>query len=167
MSMAGQTPGVIDDIGEHITADVPLEKAAVPLGVYFSWCANLQLLHPDFAADHETEVLRLRMREHRPGEFFIRTTGGRLTADQLNERGRLFAERCYPDYLRAYGELVGLSGDHLFEAADSWDTYDRVAPWLTRHYYAFADAGHKAKTAGVRANGKKRWWQVWRGAEVD
>ena len=162
MSVAGEAPVVIDDIGEHIAANVPLEKAAVPLGVYFSWCANLQLIHPDFAADHETDVLRLRMREHKPGEFFIRTTGGRISADQLNERGRLFAESYYPGYLQAYGELVGLNADHLFDAEDSWDTYDRVAPWLTRHYYAFADAGHKVKGVSMSANGRKRWWQVWR-----
>ena len=163
MNAAAGDPVVIDDISEHMGADVPLEKAAVPLGVFFSWCANLQLIHPDFSALHETEVLRLRMRELTPGEFFIRATGGRISTDQLNERGRLFAEAFYPDYPRAYAESLALSAEHLFDAEDSWDTYDRVAPWLTQRYYAFADAGHKVKGVGGNgSNAGKHWWQVWR-----
>lgn len=156
---------VFDDISAHISDSVPLEKAAVPLGVYLSWCANLQLVHPEFAATHDTDVLRVRMRELTPGEFLVRAAGGTLRADQLSERGRRFTEVHYGDYLRAYADALGLDEDRLFEAPDSWDTYDRVARWLTGRYFAFAEAGHRKKDAyanGRADEGRRRWWQIWR-----
>jgi hypothetical protein len=148
---------IIDDVGRHIRESVPLEKATVPLGVYFSWCVNLQLIHPDFAAAHESEVLRVRMRELTPGEFFVRAAGGSISADQLNERGRLFTQMFYPGYLEAYREALALERESLFEAEDGWNTYDAVAPTLTKCYYAFADAGHKPPRED-----RKHWWQRWR-----
>ncbi len=36
----------------------------------------------------------------------------------------------------------------LYDAKDDWDTYDSIAPALTKAYYAFAEGGHQSARAG-------------------
>ncbi len=147
---------VIDDISDHMTAAGTIDRAAIVPGVFFAWCANLSLIAPDVMRDFEREVLRLRYRDLKPGEFFIKVTGGRLGAELLSERGRLFARDHYADYPRELAAALGVAVDDVYDAPDSWDTYDAVSKPLTAAYYAFADAGHKPHRA------RKHWWQIWR-----
>jgi len=140
---------MIDDIDAHMGVAQAIERAALVPGMYLAWCVNLQLVSIDFAEDFERETLQLRYRDLSPGAFFVKTTGGRLTDDQLSERGRLFAEH----YYRIYRAHVVPS---LYDSKDAWDTYDAIAPTLTKAYYAFADDGHKVAHPG------RHWWQVWR-----
>jgi len=147
---------LIDDIGVHLARAGSIERAAVLPGVYFAWCANLALLDRTFASQHERELVRLRMRDMTPGEFFVKTTGGNLREADLSERGRLFADDHYADYPREFAEALGVREADVYDAKDSWDTYDPVAKRLTAAYYAFADAGHKPHAK------RRHWWQVWR-----
>jgi hypothetical protein len=139
---------IIDDIEAHMGAAGAIERAAMVPGMFFAWCVNLQLVSNGFAAEFERETLRLRYRDMSPAAFFLKTTGGRLDAEQLSERGKLFAQQYYATYR---DEHVG-----LYQAQDDWDTYDGIAAGLTKAYYAFADGGHKV------AQGGRHWWQVWR-----
>lgn len=147
---------VIDDIDVHIGRAGSIDRAALVPGVFFAWCANLSLIAADVAREFDRELLRLRMRDLKPGEFFIKVTGGRLSADLLNERGRLFAADHYADYPEELAAALGVDIDRVYDAADSWDTYDAVARPLTAAYYAFADAGHKPHKV------RRHWWQLWR-----
>jgi hypothetical protein len=147
---------LLDDIGAHMGRAGSIERAAVVPGIYFAWCANLALLDRAFQSAHERDVLRLRMRDMTPGEFFVKATGGNLRSEDLSERGRLFAEDHYADYPREFAQALGLDDARVYEAKDSWDTYDAVAKRLTAAYYAFADAGHKPHAK------RRHWWQVWR-----
>jgi hypothetical protein len=141
---------IIDDIDTHMAGAGAIERAALVPGMYLAWCVNLQLVSTDFAREFERETLRLRYRDLSPGAFFVKVTGGRLSEDQLSERGRLFAEHYYAIYR---GETVRW----LYASNDDWDTYDAIARGLTKAYYAFADDGHK-----VARPGGKHWWKVWR-----
>jgi hypothetical protein len=145
---------VIDDIDHHLGAAGTIERAAMVPGTYLAWCVNLQLLSIEFQHEFERDTLRLRYRELTPAAFFIKTTGGRLLASQLSKRGRLFAAHHYPRYSAEVTEGDGRAP--LYGADDDWNTYDAIAPALTKAYYDFADAGHKLAASG------KHWWQVWR-----
>jgi hypothetical protein len=140
---------VIDDIDTHMSAAGAIERAALVPGMYLAWCVNLQLLAADFAREFERETLRVRYRDLSPGAFFVKATGGCLAETQLSERGRLFAQHYYATYRDAVVPA-------LYDAKDDWDTYDTIAPTLTKAYYAFADGGHKVAQPG------RHWWQVWR-----
>ncbi|NJN50469.1 MAG: hypothetical protein HC809_00385 [Gammaproteobacteria bacterium] len=146
----------IDDIDAHMGAAGAIERAAILPAIFFAWCANLGLLAAEVVREFEREVLNLRYRDLKPGEFFIKVTGGRLDAHLLNERGRLFAQDHYADYPREFAQALGIAPADVYSAADSWDTYDAVAKPLTAAYYAFADAGHKPHRA------RRHWWQLWR-----
>jgi hypothetical protein len=140
---------IIDDIDTHMGAAGAIERAALVPGMYLAWCVNLQLVSQAFTEGFEREMLRVRYRDLSPGAFFVKATGGSLTAAQLSERGQLFAQHYYATY-RA-GVVPA-----LYDAKDDWDTYDTIAPSLTKAYYAFADGGHKVAQSG------RHWWQVWR-----
>jgi len=147
---------VVDDIGAHMARARSIERAAVLPGIYFAWCANLNLIDRGFAVEHERELLRLRMRDLTPGEFFVKSTGGSLAIEYLSERGRLFTEDHYADYPAEFAAALGVSPDAVYDVKDNWDSYDAVAKRLTAAYYAFADAGHKPHAK------RRHWWQVWR-----
>jgi hypothetical protein len=145
---------LLDDIGTHLPRAGTIDRAAVLPGMFFAWCANLNLVDREFALEHERELLRLRMRDMTPGEFFVKTTGGALALGLLSERGRLFANDHYAQYPTEFAQALGVTDP--YGVKDSWDTYDAIAKRLTAAYYAFADAGHRPH--GQR----KHWWQVWR-----
>jgi hypothetical protein len=144
----------VDDIDEHMAAAGTIERAALVPGMFLAWCVNLQLVSAEFTAAFERDLLRVRYRDMTPGAFFIKVTGGRLDTAVLSQRGRLFAEHYYSTYREQTSGGAGATA--LYDANDDWDTYDSIAPELTRAYYAFADAGHKL------ARTDKQWWQVWR-----
>ena len=134
---------LIDDLEGAVSID----RAAMVPGMYLAWCVNLQLVSAPFEAAHGREVLRLRYRELTPAAFFLKSTGGRLTQDLLSERGARFAEHQYAVYRSENRAL-------LLAAKDDWDTYDAIAPDLTKAYYAFGDGGEKKQG--------KHWWNAWR-----
>ena len=139
----------IDDIDAHIEAAGSLDRAAHVPGMYLAWCVNLQLISAQFDAAHEREILRVRYRELSPAAFFLKATGGHLTADMLSEQGCAFTAHYYATY-RAETAAT------LYAAEDDWDTYASIAPALTKAYYAFLDIG------GRRNRADRHWWQVWR-----
>ena len=134
---------VIDDLDG---AAGSIDRAAMVPGMYLAWCVNLQLVAADFAAAHDRDVLRLRYRELTPAAFFLKATGGRLTDDLLSEHGARFAEYHYAVYRSEHRAMLQM-------AKDDWDTYDAIAPALTKAYYALGEGAAKRE---------KHWWNAWR-----
>jgi len=145
--------GILDDLEAHLEAAGSLERAAVPLGMYLAWCANLQLVSGQFQVAHEGVILRLRYRELTPAEFFTATTGGTLALDALSPGGQAFSQAYYPDFP---ADLRRLFGSDPYSVQDDWPHYDQIAAVLTRHYMAWKDRGR------TRASGRRGWWRRWR-----
>ena len=146
----------LDDLDRHLAQASTIDRAAVVPGVFLAWCANLDLLDRGFVQAHERELVRVRMRDMTPGEFFVKTAGHRLGLELLSESGRRFAIDHYPDYPAEFANAVGVARDAIYSVKDGWDAYDQVAKPLTAAYYAFARAGHKPHAE------RKHWWQIWR-----
>jgi len=146
----------LDELDRHLPEAGSIERAAIVPGVFLAWCANLDLLDPQFVAAHEREMLRVRMRDFTPAEFFVKTAGHRLGLELLSESGRRFAIDHYPGYPAEFANALGIDVERIYTAKDGWDTYDLVAKPLTAAYYAFARAGHKPHAE------RKHWWQLWR-----
>ncbi len=131
---------IYDDIDRHMAVAGSFERAGVPPGFFLAWLANLQLVSAGFQRTAESDLTRLRLRDLTPGEFFIKNCHGRLTAAALNERGQQFTESYYADrYMSDLAEVFGkASGDDpaLYDITDDWDHYDRIAPVITRRFFA-------------------------------
>lgn len=147
---------IYDSLDNHLAPAGSIDTAAVPLGFYVTWCANLGLLAADFAAQHEQLVLRARYREIKCAELLIAGCAGELSSDMLNPAGQKFTSRYYPQYLADFRSVFG---DDVYAVEDSWENYDLIAAVLTRHYMG---KRRHAESAGRSEAAEKRWWQVWR-----
>jgi hypothetical protein len=143
----GASGDVIDDIDRHMDEAGSIDRAAGPLGVYLAWCANLDLVSDTLKERFAGEVVRLRMRDLKPGEFLIRATAGSLRCEHLNDAGLVFTQRYYAGYLDDYAAALNVEATSIYEVEDSWENYDRVAPELTRQLY------QRNRKRG------KHWWQ--------
>jgi len=146
---------IYDDIGHHLAAAGTFDRAAVPLGMYFAWCANLQLLDAHFVDAHETLVIRVRYREVTGAELLVAGGAGRLDDSHLNEEGRDFTAAHYPDYMSEFRATFG--GDP-YAVRDDWAHYDQIAPVLTRKLMQERAAADTHAAHGTEARHRRWWW---------
>ena len=144
-----------DDVDRHLEAAGSIDRAAVPMGLYLAWCANLQLLSESFQSEHETLVLRVRYREIGGSELLIAGCGGSFDRAVLNADGQRFTDGYYAQYMDDYRSVFG---DCVYRVKDDWAQYDRIAPLLTKHYMHSGRHGRKMPRSGAR---DKKWWQRW------
>jgi hypothetical protein len=144
-----------DDIGRHLAAARTFDRAAVPLGMYVAWCANLQLLAPEFVDAHAALVMRVRFREITGADLLIGGCAGTLEDRHLNEEGRRFTAAYLPRYM---DDFRAIFGDAPYDVQDDWDGYDRIAPVLTRALMN-ARQREEAAPAAVLGSTDRRWWR--------
>jgi hypothetical protein len=145
-----------DAIDHHLAMAGSFDRAAIPLGMYVAWCANLGLLSQPFADQYHDLVMRVRYREVKGSELLVAGCGGELHPEHLNPAGRVFTEGYYPRYLDDFRSTF--PGD-IYLLEDNWDHYDQIASVITRVYMG----PESGRSRGADADGEeKRWWQVWR-----
>jgi len=156
------SPEALDDLDRHMAAAGNIARAAVPLGMYLAWCANLQLISGRFQQEHEGALLRLRYRELSPAEFFTATTSGALDFQQLSPSGAAFSRAYYHRYMDDF--RTTFAGDP-YSVRDDWPHYDQIAAVLTRHFMAWKDGGRVKKlypqSNGERLSRRGKWWRRW------
>lgn len=136
---------MIDSAEHYHDEDFDPREACLVPAVFASWCANLQLLSEDFEAQWQQPLVRLRMRDARPSEFFTLTCAGALHAEQLSARGQEFAAQHYAGYRQLMLDWLGSPAQ---SRANEWSAYDFGAGYLTRNLMGSA-APHKP------------WWRRW------
>ena len=144
-----------DDIDRHMEAAHKLDRAAIPLGMYVAWCANLQLLSREFTDAHAALVVRVRFREITGAELLVAGCAGSLDHWHLNEEGRRFTEAYLPHYLDDF--RATFDGDP-YAVNDDWDHYDQIARVLTRKLM-IARQSEAARPAAVLGTTDQRWWR--------
>jgi len=144
-----------DDLGRHLDAARTFDRAAVPLGIYVAWCANLQLLSREFADAHAGLVVRVRFREITGAELLVAGCAGSLDAAHLNDEGRRFTATYIQEYLDDFRATFG--GDP-YDVRDDWDSYDRIAPVLTRKLMNLRH-GEADRSTPVLCSTDQRWWR--------
>ena len=143
---------VYDDLDRHLAEAGSIERAAVPMGMYLAWCANLQLVSGRLVDEAERLLLRVRYREVTGSELLLAGCGGQLHSRWLSEDGQRFTDAYYSRYLADFAAVFG--GD-VYGVKDDWAHYDEIAAVLTRHY--MHGTGRQGATGGAR-----KWWKFWR-----
>lgn len=150
---------MLDDLDRHMAAAGDVARATVPMGMFLAWCGHLQLISSAFEQAHETALLRLRYRELSPAEFFTACTGGSIDLENLNAQGRAFAELYYPQFLE---DLQSVFGPDVYQIHDNWDSYDAIAPLLTRRFMTWKNGAGPGDALKARKRGSRKWWQPWK-----
>ena len=147
-----------DDVSRHLGEARTYDRAAVPLGIYVAWCANLQLLAPALAEQAAELVLRVRFREITGAELLIVGCAGVLADEHLNDEGQRFTAAYLPNY---HDDFLAVFGDDPYAVKDDWANYDRIAPLLTRRLMALRH-GADASDNAVVARPDRSWWRRFR-----
>jgi hypothetical protein len=139
---------VYDDLDRHLPEAGSIERAAVPIGMYLAWCANLQLVSRRLVEEAEQLLLRVRYREVTGSELLVAGCAGELHSRWLSEDGQRFTDEYYPQYLADFASVFG--GD-VYDVKDDWAHYDKIAAVLTKAYMH-----------GVGRHGQgRKWWKFW------
>lgn len=146
---------IYDDLDRHLELAGSIERAAVPMGMYLAWCANLQLVSPQLAADAGQLLLRVRYREVTGSQLLVAGCAGELHSRWLSEDGRRFTDGYYPQYL---ADFAGVFGEDVYSVQDDWDHYDRIAAVLTKHYMGSDRTDRGGRRGGSRGG---KWWKFW------
>ena len=151
---------IYDSLDNHLPSAGSIDRAAVPLGMYVAWCANLGLMSSEFDAAHHGLVVRVRYREVKGSELLVAGCGGDLRSEHLSADGQAFTERYYGRDLDDYRATFA---GKVYEVDDSWDNYEQIAAVLTHAYMAPKPSRLSRGSSGsIGEDGAKRWWQVWR-----
>ena len=120
--------------GGDFPDDLPQSAGATHSGMFLTWALLNDMagsLHTD---DFPDDLARLKAREITPGQFLLTVCDGKFTDQDLNEEGNAFAAAYFNfesgQYLADYE--TALCGDlpTLYHAADTWESYDQLAPVL-------------------------------------
>lgn len=139
-----------DHVDRHLAEAGSIERAAVPLGMYLAWCANLQLVSHQLVDEAERLLLRVRYREVTGSELLISGCAGALDGIWLNDEGRRFTDGYYGRYLEDFAVVFG---EDVYSVKDDWGNYDRIAVLLTRRYM---------ENRRPESSKRRRWWRFWK-----
>ena len=145
-------PDPYDSIDNYLPIATDIGKAAVPLGLFLAWCANLRLLNQTVEQDHERLILRIRMQETHGSELLV-AMGGELSDNIFSDGGNAFMRRYYSGYLEDYKETFAVSDETLCSVQETWDNYAKLAAVLTPQLL-----GRKRVGSGIWSKLKARLW---------
>ena|SRR5215831_191433 len=127
--------------GGDFPEGLPHENGGTHIGVYLAW-----VILNDQASDELRDLAGedLELCKSR------KITGRTLLFKNLDEKfwGRLLTDECQAftdtyyetnQYFDDYAHALGLDGNTLYTAADSWENYDKVARLVTERFVAWRD----------------------------
>jgi hypothetical protein len=101
--------------GGDFPQDLPDEAGATHIALFAAWPALHDLAGNIHTVDCQADLECLRRRELTPRNWFISVCDGKLTDQDLNERGNAFAQAYY-----------GIEGELRTEAGSYLSDYDHV-----------------------------------------
>lgn len=143
-----------DDASWHYSGDfpshLPSEAGATHIGMFVSWAILNGLGGTIHTEDFPAELAKLNNRELTPGAWFIGACDEKFTDEDLNAEGNAFAEAYFANdaglktgsanYLGDYeAAFPGL--DSLYRVPDTWDSYEKIAPIISRRILKWRNSG--------------------------
>ncbi|WP_300481581.1 hypothetical protein [Shewanella sp.] len=138
-----------DDASWHYGGDFPeglkIEAGATHIGMFVVWCLLNNLAGDLHIVEFSDDLEKLKNREETPGQWFIRNCDEKFTDEDLSPIGNKFAEYFYASddapYLDIYEHTVGQHVSHLYAVPDNWETYDKLAPEISRAFNQWSANG--------------------------
>ena len=140
----------LDRLDRHIAQAPNIGAAAVPMGMYLAWAANLQLLTGKLRDEHSQLCLQIQVGEV-PGSHLLVACGGDLRMDMFVPEGLGFSRAYYAKY---YADFARLFGQSPYEVADNAQNYRKIAQHLTDEYMRFIGRDRVSRT-DAQANGAR------------
>lgn len=138
--------------GGNFPAELPDAAGGTHIGMFVAWCFLNGLEGESYTDDLPDACESLRTRETTPGAWFLEACDQKFVDDVLSEDGNAFARDYYAKtshgYMEDYAAAVGRKHPTLYHVPDTWDTYEKLSPVISRRFKQWKHP--------------RKWWQVWR-----
>jgi sulfatase modifying factor 1 len=134
---------VYDEAERHLDrlpGDLPHKAAATHIGLFFAWAATRDLVSEVHATEHPEAFDKLTRRWYTGRDYLLEARAGRLSTEDLNARGRAFADAYYGEYLRDYDAALAERHPTRYHVRDDWHSYARLESVLDERLHAFEAA---------------------------
>lgn len=124
--------------GGDFPDDLPREAGGTHIGMFLSWCLLNGLGGLIHREDFSDFLEQLEARQITPGRHFLSACDEKFWDEDLNDEGNAFAQtydasdnaRNIADYFDALGDDL----PSLYHVPDSWESYERIAPIISRRF---------------------------------
>ena len=129
-----------DDYNWHINdtfpSDLPHDAALTHMGMFMGWVIDTELESELLKDNFYSELRKFRNREITGSQFIKLCCDYKLTSDDLNDEGNLFAKDYYAtyQYFKDYGNVSDDSTESIFHEADNWENYQKVKSVIDKRY---------------------------------
>jgi len=136
--------------GGEFPKDLSPDAGATHIGMFVVW-AMLNGMAGSIHTDDFPEMLsKIQNRELTPGSWFIEACDEKFTDEDLNSEANEFARVYYAkedglktgpgSYLADYEAAFPHYSD-LYRVPDSWETFDKIGPIISRRYVEWRNHG--------------------------
>lgn len=138
-----------DDASWHYSGDfpddLPIEAGATHIAMFVAWCLLNDLAGDIHINEYSQDLENLKNRELSPGSWFIQNCDEKFTHNDLNETGLKFTQFYYDSedaqYIEVYEATLGEGISHLYAVPDTWESYDKLAPYIKKDFDEWAKNG--------------------------
>jgi hypothetical protein len=131
-----------DDASWHYGGSYPgnlsAQNAFTHIGMFLAWALLNDLggeIHFDELKD---ELELLQARRITPGRYFRQNCDGKLTDEDLNDRGNRFAEMYYEkSYLQDYVSTLASELESPYHVDDTWENFEEISQVISRRFDAW------------------------------
>ena len=126
--------------------------------MYVAWCMLNGLAGKLHTEEFPEMLAMLKSRNLSPGTFLIKACDEKFTDEDLTEEGNVFTGIYFDfqkgKYIADYERALQPTGLTLYHVPDTWESYDKLAPIITRRYQNW-------KKYGSLDEPPKPWWRFW------
>ena len=129
-----------DDYNWHINdsfpSDLPHDAALTHIGMFMGWVIDTGLECELLKDYFSCELQEFKNRKITGSQFVKLCCDYKLTSDDLNEEGNLFAKDYYATdkYFDDYANVSDDSNKTIFHEADNWENYQKIKNILDKRY---------------------------------
>jgi len=123
--------------GGDYPAGLPAENGGTHIGMFLAWAIQRGLEGDFHREESSAAVAAVRARKMTGREFLFSQCDEKFWEEDLSEEGNAFATAYYENdngYMADYGATLLDDLPSLYHVADTWETFDRLAPVLDRRY---------------------------------
>ncbi|MFY8349245.1 hypothetical protein AAEU29_01715 [Pseudoalteromonas sp. SSM20] len=130
-----------DDASWHYGGDYPAglpeKNAYTHTGVFLAWALVHGMVGEVHNFERPEDVQAVKSKLKTGGQFLADNCDGKFTDEDLNDIGNKFASEFYEnEYFSVYVEAVDPEEKYetIYHVPDTWETYDKVAPVISKHF---------------------------------
>lgn len=121
--------------GSNYPGDLPEQNAFTHIGMFLAWALLNGLGGELHLHELKDELESLQACRITPGVYFRQNCDGKLTDEDLSDKGNRFAEMYYEkSYLRDYTSTLASGLESPYHVEDTWENFEKISQVVSRRF---------------------------------